>query len=119
MANTNNINNTNNTVDTTNNELFLAVQDNDISKIEEAIAKGADINFLNSMEIQLTDITIEEGNSAFHLACYLGFKEVVQLLLDNGADINIKNKNGYNAIHYATFNGKYEIVDLLIKSGSI
>ena len=84
----------------TNNELYLAVQANNISKINEALAKDANINFLNSMEIQITDFIVEEGNTAFHLACYLGFKDVVQLLIDNGADINIKNKNGYNAIHY-------------------
>ena len=40
--------------------------------------------------------------------------EVVKLLLDNGADINIKNVDGWTALMYAAEKGCKEIVKLRI-----
>jgi len=44
-----------------------------------------------------------------------GYKEVVELLLENGADVNAKNKDGMTALMYAAEKGYKEVVELLIR----
>ena len=36
--------------------------------------------------------SLQKGNAAIHLACFHGYKEIVELLLDNGCDVNIPSK---------------------------
>ena len=42
-----------------------------------------------------------ENSTALHLASYFGGFRVAQLLLDYGADINVRNKNGQTPLHGA------------------
>jgi len=43
---------------------------------------------------------------------------LVKLLLDNGADINVKNKFGRNAIEYALSGEDNEVIDLIMSHGA-
>ena len=48
-----------------------------------------------------------------------GHVEIVELLLQNGADVNARNKyNGKTALMQASKNGHYTTVQLLLKAGS-
>jgi ankyrin repeat protein len=47
-----------------------------------------------------------------------GHTEIVQLLLEKGADVNAKNKYGRTALIYATERGYTEIVQLLLEKGA-
>jgi len=48
-----------------------------------------------------------------------GQKDVVQLLLDNKADVNAKDKNrGATALVFAADNGHEDVVQLLKKAGA-
>ena len=51
-------------------------------------------------------------------ASYGGHKEVVQFLLDNGADINIRDENGTTPLMNAVIGEKTEIVKLLLERGA-
>jgi serine/threonine protein kinase len=62
------------------------------------IAKGAKLNLLS--------------------AAFIDSKDLVELLIANGADINAKNKNGSTALLLAVKNQNYEIVELLIAKGA-
>lgn len=44
--------------------------------------------------------------------------KVINFLLDNGADIDIKARGGKTALHFACFNGYLEIIDLLLERGA-
>jgi ankyrin repeat protein/Cdc6-like AAA superfamily ATPase len=44
--------------------------------------------------------------------------KTVQVLLDAGADVNLKNKGGNTALHVAAEGSKVEVVDLLLKAGA-
>ncbi|MBN8827360.1 MAG: ankyrin repeat domain-containing protein [Sphingobacteriia bacterium] len=70
-------------------ELYMAVQKGDLEKVRELISK-CDIND-----------QIINGNTALHLACFKGYAGIVSLLLENGANPNIKNDLGFAPIHLA------------------
>jgi ankyrin repeat protein len=74
--------------------------------------------FVNS-GIQL-DAKDEEGYSALHCAVILRQKEVVTLLLENGADFQVTTNNGTTPLHCAVdqFNVSESIVTLLLDSGA-
>ena len=47
-----------------------------------------------------------------------GYLEIVKLLIDSGADINVKDKKGRTALRYAVKNGHLEVVKYLIDKGA-
>jgi hypothetical protein len=47
-----------------------------------------------------------------------GDTDIVELLLDRGADINLQNEKGFTALMHALINGDTEIVKLLIDRGA-
>ena len=47
-----------------------------------------------------------------------GRKEIVELLVDAGADVNAKSEKGTTPLHYATVFGHREVAELLIAKGS-
>ena len=53
-----------------------------------------------------------------HLASYYGHVEVVQSLLDHGADPTVQNKDRQTSLHMASQNGHVEVVWLLIQYGA-
>ena len=46
-----------------------------------------------------------------------GNKDIVELLIEKGIDINLNDKLGNNALHFASQNCHKDIVDLLIEKG--
>ncbi|KAH9527824.1 Oxysterol-binding protein- protein 1 [Dermatophagoides farinae] len=54
------------------------------------------------------------GWSPLHLATYFGHYEVVEILLKNGADVNIQNEEGDTPLHKAAYTGRENIVILLL-----
>ena len=52
-----------------------------------------------------------------HETARSGRKEVVELLIANGADVNAKNRNGDTPLDYAITFKRTELADLLRKHG--
>ena len=50
-----------------------------------------------------------------HLAAYFGHKEVVDILLIHGADIDVINDAGDTPLHKAAYTGRMELVLLLLQ----
>jgi ankyrin repeat protein len=48
----------------------------------------------------------------------LGKVDIAQQLMDGGADVNVKNENGYSPLHKAAFWGRPGIAKLLIEHGA-
>lgn len=59
---------------------------------------------------------IKSGITPLMLASGRGSAELVQLLLDNGADVNLTDEDGSNAIIYAAFNNNSAVIDNLINA---
>lgn len=58
------------------------------------------------------------GWTSLHLAAYFGHKDVVKILLENGAGIDVTNPNGDTALHKAAYTGRLEVVRVLLDAGA-
>jgi hypothetical protein len=64
-------------------ELIIAASEGDVQKVRSLLAQGADINHVNINQ-----------QTALHYASFYRHKEVVQLLLENGARTDLKDSYG-------------------------
>ena len=102
--------------------LCIAVEEGSLEKLNEAVASGADVNFLSDKRLPgWKDSYVQKGtgNSALHLACWLGLdKAIIDRLLELGSDIHLKSlADGYLPIHTATNSGNVGLVELLLDKG--
>eukprot|EP00729_Bicosta_minor_P010504 gene10504-4669_t len=91
-------------------DLYLAIKDDDVAKIKDAIRNGAVVNY-----------TPEEGavsgQTPLIYAALKGKAAALKLLLELGADVKIGEQKGYTAIHGAAYRGQPEIVQILADHG--
>ncbi|KAJ7316021.1 hypothetical protein JRQ81_002183 [Phrynocephalus forsythii] len=59
-----------------------------------------------------------DGFSALHHAALVGSLELISLLLEAQATVDIKDINGMRPLHYAAWQGKVEPVRLLLRAGA-
>ncbi|WP_339047314.1 ankyrin repeat domain-containing protein [Candidatus Mesenet endosymbiont of Phosphuga atrata] len=91
------------------NERFIqAAEDGDMKNVQLFLSEGADI-YAKGFAFRETPL---------HLAAYYGRKEVVELFLNMGVDVNIKNENKMIPLHRAAYMGHKEVVWLLLERGS-
>lgn len=84
-----------------------AVQANDADAVKALIAKGADVDELDS-----------NGDAPLVIAAYRGYTEVVRLLLEAGADVAAVDPGmKATALHAAAYAGRTEAAKLLIAHG--
>jgi len=53
-----------------------------------------------------------------HAAAGLGRKEIVELLIAEGADVNAENDSGDTPLHWAAMEGHTKVAELLITTGA-
>ncbi|XP_028149583.1 acyl-CoA-binding domain-containing protein 6 [Diabrotica virgifera virgifera] len=61
---------------------------------------------------------VNDGLSLIHWAADGGSSEILKLLIDAGADVNIKDSDGQTALHYAASCGHTDCVKLLLQKGA-
>jgi hypothetical protein len=58
------------------------------------------------------------GYSPLHHAAIRGHIEIARLLLQNGAEVNVRSNHGYTPLHSAARNGHVDILHLLVENGA-
>ena len=77
-----------------------AAETGNIEAIKQHLAAGVDLNTMAA---------------SFHRAAYGGHKDIIELLITNGMDVNAKNDAAETSLHLATTK---EIAELLIANGA-
>lgn len=85
------------------NTLLYAVKTRDFDGVQAAIANGADIN------------AAIRGETALIAASYQGNVKIVNILLQKGADVNVKTGADRTALMYAVENDSIDIIKLLVQ----
>jgi hypothetical protein len=86
-------------------EIFEAARTNDVKKVRELLDAGVDVN--------LTDI--DRGATALHLACSTGAKQVVELLVTRGADLNVRDAAERTPLHNLVSN-RFDVLAMWLVS---
>ena len=83
------------------------------------LERGAPIDAIERIDAEIQPEGIEPiGATALHLAADKGQKEVVEVLVLNGALLEVPDKRGYTPLHWAARNGHKEVVELLLWNGA-
>ena len=90
------------------NALCDAVRSGDLRAVKEQLAKGVDINGGDR----------EFGVTALSWAALLNDTEIAKFLIEEGADVNVRSRDGSTPLHSAAFLGRTEIAELLIQKGA-
>jgi ankyrin repeat protein len=84
------------------------VRKNRIDEVRTLILQGVDVNSRD----------VFGDNTGLHWAASLGLAEMARLLIDNGADLDIRNHDGNTPLHWAAGEGQKELVVILIAHGA-
>lgn len=93
--------------------LYLAAREGDLPAVKAILQNEQAKKFINLPVIALSDQS--ESASPLHVACHYGRTEVVEFLLEQGADVNFITGEGASALFFACCSGHTKIVELLLK----
>ena len=95
--------------------LLEAIKQENVEVVREHMESGTDPNKM--FVWQGRDLA---GASALHLAVSVEHKEIIEVLLENGADINIRarDQHGGTPLHWAAFLGYKQIAETLVEAGA-
>ena len=116
-------------------KLYLAIKEGDIEAVKKELADGADVNSKNSDGTLQVYSTVDQKWQTYtgidftplDLAVVNGYKEIIELLIEKGADVNAEDDDGNSPLHMAyrgeinelmVVNGCKEIFELLIEKGA-
>jgi len=64
------------------------------------------------------DVEDDDGFTPLYHAAFNSHKEIVELLIAKGADVNGKDIWGHTSLHLAAIKGHKELAELLIANGA-
>ncbi|WP_257281818.1 ankyrin repeat domain-containing protein [Endozoicomonas sp. ISHI1] len=87
---------------------YNACFDEDLDQVQKSLAEGVNVNAVMN----------NDGLNALMLACIWGHKDVVEHLINAGADLNAQTEIGSTSLHFAARKGHSDIVKRLIEAGA-
>ncbi|XP_074870945.1 caskin-2 isoform X2 [Carettochelys insculpta] len=101
-------------------ELIQAVKNGDLPGVQKLVAKvkASKSKLLGSAKRLNVNYQDADGFSALHHAALGGSLELLSLLLEAQATVDIKDSNGMRPLHYAAWQGRVEPVHLLLRAAA-
>jgi hypothetical protein len=94
--------------------LAKAAYEGDIQAVRKAIEDGADVNEPSTGRSKLSSLVWAiQSNSDDH-----DILEIIKLLTEKGADINVRDESGFTPLHWAVYYRKTGIVRHLVAKGA-
>ncbi|XP_076070588.1 uncharacterized protein LOC143042207 isoform X1 [Mytilus galloprovincialis] len=91
---------------------FYACENNSISVVHYLLNSKKDFVKINKKYMK------RENKSVLHIACLKGYIEIVKILLDHRATVDIPDAGELTPLHLACSNGQYKTAELLLNSGA-
>lgn len=89
-------------------KIFTAITNNDLELLKTLLVVQQNVNIVD-----------ENLMTPLQHAAYKGNKDMVQLFLDRGADVNLcQHQHGYTALHFSGLSGNAEVCTLLLLAGA-
>lgn len=106
---------------TQTHSLHVAVNTNDVAGVRSLINKGHDVNELRTycefMSKRIRDCSDpQEEISLLELTIFHNNVDIAKLLIDNGANVNLKTKEDMNPLLLASLLERLDIVKLLVNN---
>lgn len=85
-------------------------------EIHRAVIKGnlSEVKCLLQKDPQALNLKTEKGLSALHLASELGYPDIVKLLVEKGAYVNVRDVYSMSPLHWASLFGHTEVIEYLL-----
>ncbi|XP_038276432.1 caskin-1 isoform X2 [Dermochelys coriacea] len=101
-------------------ELMQAVKAEDVGTVQKLLQrpKPGKAKLLGSAKRVNVNFQDTDGFSALHHAALNGNTELISLLLEAQAAVDIKDNKGMRPLHYAAWQGKKEPMKMVLKAGS-
>ncbi|NXT36954.1 CSKI2 protein, partial [Pelecanoides urinatrix] len=101
-------------------ELIQAVKNGDIPGVQKLVAKikASKSKLLGSAKRLNVNYQDADGFSALHHAALGGSLDLISLLLEAQATVDIKDSNGMRPLHYAAWQGRMEPVRVLLRAAA-
>uniref|UniRef100_A0A8C1AHI4 Caskin-2 n=1 Tax=Cyprinus carpio carpio TaxID=630221 RepID=A0A8C1AHI4_CYPCA len=101
-------------------DLLQAVKNGDLATTQKLLAKvkASKSKLLGSTKRLNINYQDPDGFSVLHHAALTGTTELLSLLLEAQAVVDIKDSNGMRPLHYAAWQGKADSVLMLLRSGA-
>ncbi|XP_065344126.1 uncharacterized protein LOC135942105 [Cloeon dipterum] len=104
----------------TNVEMLLWLAEHDLESLKPSKERkdwsDIDLSYFEHFLMLQGDVTAKEerGKTALHCAAKYGYLELVRKLIASGADVQVKDQEGWNALHYACCKDiRFEIIETL------
>jgi hypothetical protein len=99
-----------------NEDLIKAVEKGNVNMVKQALKRKANANTI----VNRTGFDLSKCSAGPVLKCAAqkGKSDIVRLLLEHGADTNLRDSDNGSALLYACYNGNLEISRLLIEKGT-
>lgn len=92
-------------------------ESHDISEILSAVRQGNTETLVKLIEERDLDQLNSEGTGALHIAVDEDKEEIVKMLLNGGANVNLKDSWGMTPLHYACELQNTRLIQILLESG--
>ncbi|XP_045576246.1 caskin-2 isoform X3 [Salmo salar] len=101
-------------------DLLQAVKSGDLPSTQKLLAKlkASRNKLLGSTKRLNVNYQDGDGFSALHHAALTGTTDLLSVLLEAQATVDIKDRNGMRPLHYAAWQGKADSVLLLLRAGA-
>lgn len=89
-------------------KLHKAAWKGDLHRVQRILKKEASKDLVNSLD--------NHGNSPLHIAAHFNYKEIVEVLLDHGANPELLSRAGWRALEESVATGGREVSTILLSA---